>query len=125
MISVNTSQHGELLGRLERNVVVSVFQNSDTMIKDLEHLVREFNTEDYRYICNTAILSIQFAIEFETVDNPGHHSRIHHFLTLFRSECETILRMLKVLGNSVKNSKLMARKINLHFEMLIEGYLVM
>ena len=33
------------------------------MIKDLEHLVIDFNTEDYIFICNTAIKSIQMLIE--------------------------------------------------------------
>lgn len=91
------------------------------MIKELDNLVRDFNTEDYKFICNTSINSIQFAIELESKYNHGvrlfPNLGVQAFLSLFRSECERILRIIKVVGNSVKNSKGISRKINLHYDL--------
>ena len=91
------------------------------MFKDLEYLVIDFNREDYTFICNTAINSIQFAIELESKYNHGvrlfPNLGVQAFLSLFRSECERILRLIKIVGNNVKNSKGIARKINLHYDL--------
>ena len=80
--------------------------------------------EDYKFICNTAIKSIQMLIEkLRSMNTTVEDSDIEMLLWMFRPECETVLRLIKIVGNRVKDSNRIARKIMLHLE--LESYFAM
>ena len=91
------------------------------MTQDLENLVRDFNTEDYKFICNTAIKSIQFAWDHKHIclewTDWAIGGRVHIFTSMFRSECERILRIMKITRNRAKNGAFITMVFNVHYEL--------